>query len=427
MLQTIYRGLTEIGGPAIRLYLARRRSAGKEDPVRGAERLGIASVERPAGRLAWFHAASVGESMSVLVLINRLLDTHPNLTVLITTGTVTSAELMARRLPERAIHQYVPVDRMRYVRAFLDHWRPDLALWIESEIWPNMLSEIGRRGIPAALVNARMSAGSFRNWLRVPGFIRPLLSTFSLCLAQTEVEVDRLRRLGARDVRCVGNLKFSAEPLPADPAELAVLRGAFGDRPLWLMASSHPGEEDIAADVHAALRDRLPGLLTVIVPRHPQRGGEVSDMLARRGLPVARRSTGTLPGPGHEVYLADTVGELGLFFRLAEVVCVGGSLVPIGGHNPVEPAQLGCAVIHGPHMTNFSEVSAQLEAAGAAITVRDGAELVREVGGLLSDEPARTRLAEAASAVAERNRRVVDAVVEALAPALTAAGIQPCP
>ncbi|UEM05359.1 3-deoxy-D-manno-octulosonic acid transferase [Skermanella rosea] len=426
MLQTIYRGLTEIGGPAIRLYLARRRAAGKEDPARAPERLGRASADRPPGRLAWFHAASVGESLSVLILINRLLERYPDLTVLVTTGTVTSAELMARRLPARAIHQYVPVDRMPYVRRFLDHWRPDLALWIESEIWPNLLCEIGRRRIPAALVNARMSAGSFRNWSRVPGFIRPLLRTFGLCLAQTETEADRLRRLGARDVRCVGNLKFSAEPLPADPAALAGLRDAFGDRPSWLMASSHPGEEAMAADVHAALRDRLPGLLTVIVPRHPQRGGEVSRLLEERGLARALRSAGDLPSPGHEVYVADTVGELGLFFRLAPVVCVGGSLVPIGGHNPVEPAQLGCAVIHGPHMTNFSEVAAQLRADDAAVTVQDADGLAREVGRLLTDDAERSRLATAAAAVADRNRRVVDAVLDALVPTL-AAGVAPCP
>lgn len=265
MLQTIYRGLTEIGGPAIRLYLARRRAAGKEDPVRRLERLGLASCPRPSGRLVWFHAASVGESLSVLILINRLIDRYPDLSVLITTGTVTSAELMAKRLPPRALHHYVPVDRMPWVRRFLDHWQPDMALWIESEIWPNLLHEIGRRKIPSALVNARMSAGSFRKWSRVPGFIGPLLKVFSLCLTQTETEAERLRRLGATDVRCLGNLKFSAEPLPADDRALAEMREAFGNRPVWLLASSHPGEEAIAADVHAELRSVLPGLLTVIV------------------------------------------------------------------------------------------------------------------------------------------------------------------
>jgi 3-deoxy-D-manno-octulosonic-acid transferase len=427
MLQTIYRGLTEIGGPAIRLYLARRRAAGKEDPVRRLERLGLASCPRPSGRLVWIHAASVGESLSVLVLINRLIDRYPGLSVLITTGTVTSAELMAKRLPPRALHHYVPVDRMPWVRRFLDHWRPDMALWIESEIWPNLLHEIGRRKIPSALVNARMSAGSFRKWSRVPGFIGPLLRVFSLCLTQPETEAERLRLHGANDVRCLGNLKFSAEPLPADPGALEEVREAFGNRPVWLLASSHPREEVIAADVHAELRALLPGLLTVIVPRHPERGGEVRDMLSGRGLKAALRSARQLPGMEHEAYVADTMGELGLFFRLAPVVCVGGSLAPIGGHNPVEPAQFGCAVIYGPHMTNFSEVASQLETGSAALRIADGAELSQTVGRLLNDGAERSRLGAAAREVADRNRRVVDAVLDALAPTLADAGIAACP
>jgi 3-deoxy-D-manno-octulosonic-acid transferase len=313
------------------------------------------------------------------------------------------------------------------VRRFLDHWRPDMALWIESEIWPNLLHEIGRRRIPAALVNARISARSFRKWSRVPGFISPLLKVFRICLTQTEAEAERLRRLGATDVRCLGNLKFSAEPLPADAGALAEMREAFGNRPVWLLASSHPGEEAIAADVHAALRAALPGLLTVIVPRHPERGGEVTEMLQGRGLPAARRSQGRLPNREHEAYVADTMGELGLFFRLAPVVCVGGSLAPIGGHNPVEPAQFGCAVIYGPHMTNFSEVAAQLEEGSAALPVADGAALGQAIGRLLCDGAERTRLGEAARAVAERNRRVVDTVLDALAPTLADAGIATFP
>jgi 3-deoxy-D-manno-octulosonic-acid transferase len=423
MLQTIYRGLTAIGGPAIRLYLARRQAAGKEDPARRGERLGIASCPRPAGRLIWFHAASVGESLSVLVLIQRLLDRHPGLSVLVTTGTVTSAELMARRLPPGAVHQYIPVDRAAYVRRFLDHWRPDLALWVESEIWPNLLWEIGRRGIPAALINARMSARSFRRWRKVPGFIGPLLAPFRLSLTQTEVEADRLRQLGAADVRSVGNLKFSAEPLPADDIALTDLRRALADRPVWLLASTHPGEEEIAAAVHTALSDRLPDLLTILAPRHPQRGADIATLLSARGLTAARRAEGALPAPGDAVYIADTMGEMGLLFRLCPVVCIGGSLVPHGGHNPIEPAQLGCAVLYGPHMTNFAEMTAELEMAGAARPVADAGDLTETVGRLLTDEDARMTLAEAALRVAERNRLAVDAVVTALIPLLAQAGI----
>jgi 3-deoxy-D-manno-octulosonic-acid transferase len=423
MLQTIYRGLTELGGPAIRLLVARRRAAGKEDPQRQHERFGVASRPRPSGPLVWCHAASVGESLSLLSLVRRLLDGHPRLSVLVTTGTVTSARLMAERLPERAFHHYVPIDRMPWVRRFLDHWRPDLAVWTESEFWPNLLSELHRRNVPTALINARMSSRSFRNWQRAPGLIRPLLAGFRLCLAQTEAEADRLRRLGAAAASSVGNLKYSSDPLPADHAAADALRAAIGGRPAWLLASSHPGEEAIAAGVHAELSGRLPGLLTIVAPRHPHRGAEAADAFAALGLDAARRSTGALPGPGDDAYVADTMGELGLLYRLCPVVCIGGSLVPLGGHNPVEAAQLGAALVYGPHMTNFTEITAELEAAGGALAVRDAGALAASLARLMTDDDERGRMAAAAAAVAERNRAVVERVLAALAPLLAEAGI----
>jgi len=427
MLQKLYRGLTQIGGPAIRYYLHRRRLAGKEDASRQGERLGVASRPRPDGPLVWFHAASVGESLSIMSLINRLLTANPGLHVLVTTGTVTSAQLMAQRLPARAFHQFVPVDRPGYVTRFLDHWKPDLALWIESEIWPNMLWEIGRRHLRAALVNARMSERSATRWHRFPGFISPLLGAFRLCLAQTSADAERLRRLGAADVRAVGNLKFAAEPPPADGQRLAALRAAVAARPVWLFASSHPGEDEIAAQVHAALAPRLPGLLTMIAPRHPHRGDAILEMLGTRGLKASRRSTGAPPAGDDAVYLADTIGEMGVLYRVAPVVCVGGSFVPHGGQNPIEPAQLGCSVLFGPHMTNFSEVAAQLTGGGAALPVSDGAALAEMVGQLLTDEAARSRLGEAATRVAGSQHRVADAALAALQPLLAEAGIAPTP
>lgn len=423
MLQTIYRGLTELGGPAIRLLLARRRAAGKEDAQRQGERLGLASSPRPAGPLIWCHAASVGESLSILSLVGQLTSRYPQAAVLVTTGTVTSAALMARRLPERAFHQYAPVDRMPWVRRFLDHWRPDLALWTESEIWPNLLSEMRRRRIPAALLNARMSRRSFENWQRVPGFIGPLLGTFRLCLAQTRVEAERLGRLGAADVRAIGNLKYSADPLPADEKAVAALRAALAGRPAWLLASSHPGEEAVAAGAHAAMEPGLPGLLTVIAPRHPHRGPEIAAELEARGFAARLRSTGALPSAEDRFYVADTMGELGLLYRVLPVACIGGSLLPVGGHNPIEPAQLGCALVYGPHMTNFSEVTAELEAAGGALRVEDEAGLARTVGRLLADGDERDRLAEGAAEVARSNRAAVDRVLDALAPLLAEAGL----
>jgi len=424
MLQSLYRGLTTIAGPAVRLYLDRRRAAGKEDSARQAERFGAPSKPRPAGRLAWIHAASVGEANSVLVLVAKLLEEAPDLSVLMTTGTVTSAELMGRRLPERAIHQYVPVDLPGAVNRFLDHWQPDVVLWTESEIWPNLLGAIRARGIPAALVNARMSERSFARWRYASGLIGPLLSTFQVTLAQTEGDGERLRHLGARGVASVGNLKFSAEPPPASADQIAALETARGERPLWLLASSHPGEDEIAAAVHEDLAPRLPGLLTIVVPRHAHRGAAIADLMRGRGLAVSRRSEGALPGAEDAVHVADTMGELGLFYRLAPVVCMGGSFVPHGGQNPVEPAQLGCAVLYGPHMWNFDEITHQLEAAGGALPVADGAALAEAVGRLLTDAEARARVVAGAARVTEDNRRIVDRALDVLGPVLGAAGIR---
>jgi 3-deoxy-D-manno-octulosonic-acid transferase len=426
MLQTVYRSLTQMGGPVIRYYLHRRRLAGKEDPIRQDERLGLASRPRPPGPLVWVHAASVGESLSILILVNRLIAAEPRLRVLVTTGTVTSAQLMAQRLPVGAFHQFVPVDRPGYVARFLDHWRPDLTLWIESEIWPNMLWEIRRRHLPAALVNARMSERSFRRWRHVPGFIGPLLGAFRVCLAQTAADAERLRGLGATTVTVAGNLKFSSEPPPAADAAVTALSHALSCRPVWLLASGHPGEDAIAATVHKALAPRFPGLLTMIAPRHPHRGGEIQALLSTQyGLTASQRSKGALPTCQDDIYIADTLGEMGVLYRLAPVVWVGGSLVPHGGQNPIEPAQLGCALVFGPHMGNFAEIAAQLIEAGAAVSVEDGAALAGEVGRLLADSEHRRQLAEAAGRVTAAHRQVVLTALATLRPLLMEVGIAP--
>jgi 3-deoxy-D-manno-octulosonic-acid transferase len=366
MLYALYRGLTDLADPLVPLLLDRRQAAGKEDPARRGERLGRPGAARPPGRLVWLHGASVGEALSAQALIRRLLERDPDGHVLLTTGTVTSAGMMAQRLPPRAVHQFVPVDRMAYVRRFLDHWQPDLVLWIESEIWPNLLTEIGRRGIPAAMINARMSERSFRRWRRTPGTIGRLLRVFRLVLPWDDGEAAKLAALGAPKIGPAGNLKFSSDPPGGDPAALEALRAAVGDRPLWLAASTHDGEEAVAAEAHRALAEVLPELLTVVVPRHPARGEAIAGAVRAAGLALARRSAGRLPEAGTPVYLADTMGEMGVFLRLAPIVFVGGSLVPHGGHNPIEAAQLGSAILYGPHMTNFPEIARELEAACAS-------------------------------------------------------------
>ena len=402
----------------LELYLRRRRRAGKEDAVRFAERHGVASRPRPDGFLIWFHAASVGESMSMLRLIDRILAERPDAHALVTTGTVTSAAMAAERLHPRAIHQYVPVDRRSWVDLFLDHWRPDCAIWIESEIWPNLLDGIARRRIPAALVNARMSERSYRRWRLLRGLIGRLLSTFDLCLAQTEAEAQRLGEIGARDVRYVGHLKYAADPLPADATELAELHKTTDGRPLWVLASSHEGEDAVALDAHRLLASRFPRLLTIIAPRHIRRGPAIAKLAGDRGLEASLRSAGLPPSARDAVYVVDTMGELGLWYRLAPIACIGGSLIPVGGHNPIEAAQLGCALLFGPHMFSVAGVAAELQAANAAQIVTDAPSLAQAIERLIEDSAAALAMAAAARGVADRNRHVLDRANAALAPLL---------
>ncbi|CAA7611869.1 3-deoxy-D-manno-octulosonic-acid transferase [Candidatus Terasakiella magnetica] len=418
MIFSLYRGLTQLGGPLISLYLDRRKQRGKEDEARFGERLGHPGQPRPPGRLVWIHAASVGESLSMLPLVERLRQRRLN--VLLTTGTVTSARMMAERLPRGAVHQFVPVDRLAYVRGFLDHWRPDLALWAESEFWPNLLAETRHRRVPLVLIQGRISPRSFANWKKVPGFIRRLLSCFTLCLAQTEGDAQRLRALGGHDVRCLGNLKYAVPALPADDAALDGLVRVVAGRPLWLAASTHPGEEAIVARLHGQVAAAFPDLLTIIVPRHPNRGPELAAELAATGLKVALRSAGEVPGPDTQLYLADTMGELGLFYRLAPIVFMGKSLTVGGGQNPFEPARIGAAVLYGPLMDNFPDMAARMAELGAALMVRDGRHLAETLTRLLAEPAKVAAMRAAAKTWTESEAGVLDAVERVLGPILDA-------
>lgn len=414
----LYRAATRLARPFLNDLIRRRIAKGKEDPDRVAERRGVPSRPRPEGPLIWVHAASVGEAQSALSLIKRLIASDARPSVLVTTGTVTSARLLADRLPERSFHQFVPIDLPGWVGDFLDHWRPDLALWIESELWPNMLTGLRRRGVPVMLINASMSARSFEKWRRVAPVAKSLLACFDFCLAQSEEQAERLRRLGAQTVDCVGNLKYSADPLPADPSAMAALEPALHGRPVVLFASTHEGEERIAGAIHARLRRAHPALLTVIVPRHPVRGGDIARALGAQGLAVKRRSANESVTAADDVYLADTMGELGLFYRVADLAVIGNSFGHEEGHNPLEAAQLDCAVLYGPGMADFRAVVRQLGEADAAISCADAADLEAQIGRLLGDEAARLALARRARAVADAHRDVVDRVLARLAPHL---------
>jgi 3-deoxy-D-manno-octulosonic-acid transferase len=420
MLPTLYRLLTDLGAPVISVYMRRRLARGREDRVRYTERFGHPSHPRPMGRLVWCHAASVGEAVSLLLLIEKMHDVYPDLNILLTTGTVTAAHMMAERLPPYAFHQYMPIDRAPCVKRFLDHWKPTLAVWIESEIWPNTLAALRERMVPTVLLNARMSDRSFRGWHRVKGWARQLMSSFSLCLAQTEDDRGRFIALGARPVKCLGNLKYASMPLPFDAAELARLRAEIGQRPVWLMASTHRGEEQMAIEASRHVAATRPDVLTVIVPRHAARGAEVAQVLTQAAVRFVRRSQGIAITPETQVYLADTMGELGLFYRLCPITVLGGSFVPVGGHNPIEPAQLDTAIIFGPHMFNFSEISREFIRAQAAVQLQHENEMAFAIERMFALPMERDRLAQSARVLADQKRYILDQIIVELEPWLSA-------
>lgn len=416
MTPALYRLLSLAAGPFLGLVLERRRRAGKEDASRLAERRGIAARPRPPGPLIWLHGASVGEAQSILGLVDRLRAYYPQPHILVTTGTVTAAALLAERLPAGAWHHYVPLDHPGAVRRFLDHWQPSLAVFVESELWPNLLFATARRQVPLALVNGRMSQRSFAGWSRRPGLIRPLLKCFDLILAQSVDDAARFERLGAARALPLGNLKGEAEPLPFDPAQLQMLAAALASRPRWLAASTHDGEEAAAAASHRALRQRWPDLVTVIAPRHPARGEAIGQALAAGGLAVARRSRGDAITAATDVYLVDTLGELGLFYRLCPITFIGGSLVGIGGHNPFEAARLGACLTIGPAHQNCRDAVARLGAAGALTVVADPGALTDGLARQLADPAGVARAGAAAAAALAAGGGITEQIAARLLP-----------
>lgn len=388
-----------LAAPGLRLMLRKRAARGKEVPARLPERRGIDGTPRPRGRVIWLHAASVGETMSLLPVLNPLLQGAPDATILFTTGTVTAANLIGQRLtPElegRVIHRFVPLDVPAWVARFLDHWQPDIACFVESELWPNLLAACQARGIPMMLVNGRLSARSLARWRRAPGLARQVLAGFIRVQPRSDTDAARLRALGCCRMTEPGDLKLAAPPLPVDAAELVRLREALEGRKVWLAASTHPGEEELVLEVHRKLAARHPGLLTMIAPRHPERGLSI--------FAKAYRSRGDGP-PADGVWVVDTLGELGLWYRLAPMAFVGRSLLPPGGgQNPLEPARIGRAIAVGPHTTNFTDHVEMLRNAGGLVVVADTDELASWVDELLLQPDRAREMGEAAAAAVRRH------------------------
>jgi 3-deoxy-D-manno-octulosonic-acid transferase len=411
-----YRLLTGALAPLAPLLVSHRLKHGKEHPTRLKERYGYSDVPRPLGPLAWVHCASVGELLTMIPLIGRIREKEFG--VLCTSGTVTSANIAELRLPVGTIHQFVTLDAPRFVNRFFDHWQPDLGLFVESDLWPNLIMTSAQRRIPLILVNGRLSERSFDRWRWAPGAVAALLRSFDLCLAQSAVDAGRYRDLGAPRVTTTGNLKLDVPDPPADADSLATLRAAIGERNVVAGASTHAGEETTLIDVHRRLRNSFPRLLTIIAPRHPERGRGIREIARAADLRASLRSRGDLPDADTDIYVADTLGELGLIYRLAPIVFVGGSLASHGGQNPIEPIKLGAAILHGPHVWNFAEIYAALDQAHGAEQVTDVGKLTVRVGAWLKDADERAAVVAAARATVATLGGALERTLGALEPYL---------
>ena len=413
---TAYRTAAGLISPLAGSVLKARARRGKEDAERLRERLGHASLDRPAGPLVWMHAVSVGESLSLLPLIGALQAERPDLAVLVTSGTQASAEILARRLPGGALHQYAPVDTPGAVRRFLRHWRPDAGLFVESELWPNLILAAHRAGVRLGLISARMTQKSAGRWSTRPAAAGAMLGSFELILAQDAATEQRLTNLGGA-VSGRLNLKRIGDPLPYDADELDDLRAVLAGRRVVVAASTHPTEEALVADAVAKLAPRP---LTIIVPRHPELSASIVRDLG--GHRFAVRSAGEAIEPETEIYLADTLGEVGLFLRLADVAVMGGGFVRgVGGHNPLEPARLGVGVVSGPDVANFADIYAEMAQAGGALIAEDGPALTHALASLLEDRTRLDALNRGAADFAGRQGDQLAAALDLLRPLLPAA------
>ena len=413
MFIKIYNALIYLLYPlVIRGYINKRKEKGKEDLKRFNERIGRPKLKRPEGKLIWFHGASVGETLSMLPLISKLLQENPDVHAMITSGTITSAELMQKRLPDRAFHQYIPIDNPKFVEKFLTHWHPDVALWFESEFWPAMLGGIKQHKIPLILINGRISDKTFKHWKMCKPIIKELLSCFSLCLGQSEQDAQRLQTLGAPKVQCLGNIKYAGFNPPVDEEKKKDILNQIGNRPVWAVVSTHNDEELQIGKQLKLLKKEIPNILTIIAPRHPQRGPEIQQQLNDLGLKTALRTKNEKISPETEVYIADTIGEVGIWYEISPVVFIGGSLIPHGGQNFIEPCRFHDAVFVGPSTNNFTDAMNRASKAQAVIKIKDAADLLQNVSELLQNKKQLAKQQELAYKWATGEAQVLDGILE---------------
>ncbi len=413
-----YRKTTSALRPAATLMLKYRERQGKELGDRRDERFGEPTAARPDGVMLWFHAASVGETNAVLPLMAALSERRRDLTFLLTTGTVTSAKLADQRLSPRAIHQFVPLDTPQYAARFIAHWRPDLAIFTESEIWPNLIFETESADIPIALVNGRMSERSYKRWRKSVRVARQLFGRFSIVLAQNKRLGQWFSDLGAPNVIVSGNLKIDSPPPPVDDSAVDALEKSLAGRPHYICASTHDGEEELIVAAHKQLAERITDVCTIIAPRHPERGPTIAAMVKAHGLRTSLRSAGDLPTSDTDIYIADTIGELGSFYKLAPLAFIGGTLVDRGGQNPIEAIRHGAAIIAGPSQHNFQDEFATLKRNKAVHTVASSDDLAFKLAALLKDKSEVQRMQSGADNALETLEGALAITVDNLLPFL---------
>jgi 3-deoxy-D-manno-octulosonic-acid transferase len=388
---------------------------GKEDVSRIKERFGFASIAHPKKSLVWIHAASVGEFLAVLPLID-ILTTKYKLKILLTTGTVTSANLAATRLPEGVIHQYFTLDFLLFVNKFLKYWKPSLVLWTESELWPNTLHQIAKR-CPIVLINARMSDSSYKRWQRYKNLIRQVMSNFSLVLTQSKQDYERFATFYEGELYNVGNLKYAASPAHCDQKILEDFQNMITGRLVIMAASTHYNEEQQIAEIYKGIRNKYDNVLLIIAPRHPQRTESIlSDLYQIYPFKVSIRSKKEPIYENTDIYIADTIGEYGLFYRIAEIVFVGGSLIYHGGQNILEPARLGNVILFGPYMHNFQEIKQEFLDNEASIQVNDVKELNEEIISLIENKKIVEQYKERAKDLVTSKDKVIDELIKHLHP-----------
>jgi 3-deoxy-D-manno-octulosonic-acid transferase len=401
-----YSLLLYVALPLVLLRLLWRSLRSPAYRQRWRERLGVYGDE-PLRAGLWVHAVSVGETQAAAPLIKHFLEHHPGEGVMVTTTTPTGSQRLRALFEDQVRHVYTPYDLSPVVRRFLDRVRPRLLVVMETEVWPNMLRACKDRGIPAILANARLSERSARGYARLGGLARSTFGRFAAIAAQGSSDAEHFRALGAPAARVhvTGSLKFDVR-LPASLQEGAeVVRRRWGiERPVWVAASTHEGEEEQVLAAHREVLERLPRALLVLVPRHPERFDRVAALVARQGLTLARRSAGGACGAKTQVFLGDTMGELPVFIAAADAAFIGGSLVEIGGHNLLEAAAVGVPAAIGPHVFNFAEITALMVTEGAAVQVADSAALARTMAEWLSDASLRARIGEHGRRVVEENR-----------------------